>query len=505
MDKSIYWVAVFYLVIFIQPSQAQLQDPFIKKAIETIPAFIECLSLPNDAHHKEDLEKNIQWLHRAFTQRSFEVNRLATEGLDLLLAEKIFNPSFPTILIYLQVDGQPVDPVKWLQPSPWTPVLKELRDRDWATIPWSTLEHTWNADWRIFARSTSDAKGPILAFLAAFDMMVAANLIPNYNLKVILDSEEELGSPHIAAAVDLHKEKLKSDAMIIFDGPQHLSNLPTLAFGARGIISLNLTAWGPNANLHSGHYGNYVPNPAFTLAQLLATMKAENGKVKIKHWYEGIHINRATKKLLSFTPDDLPALHRSIGIKTAEQVGRDLQIALQYPSLNIDGIRSAYVGAQARTIIPDLATVAMDIRLVKETPGERMIQLLKNHIIQAGYVLLDHEPTLEERLQYDRIISMNYQIAYEAFRTEFDTPVGHFLVRALTTGFGKPPIMIRTHGGSIPISPFVTKINIPAVAVPTVNYDNNQHSENENIRLGHFADAIKTIYHILTTTYGTRQ
>lgn len=483
----------------------QTDAHFRDQARKAIPEFIECLGIANDAHYPEDIEKNITWALKAFSRRDFKLSRLPTDGLDLLLAEKKIKDSYPTLLVYLQVDGQPVDASKWQQPSPWNATLKEYQAGVWNIIPWSTIEQTWNPDWRIFARSTSDAKGPILAFLAAYDMLIESNKTTDYNIKVIMDFEEELGSPNITAAIDRHKVRLKADAMMIFDGPQHLSNQPTLAFGARGIISFNLTAWGPTVNMHSGHYGNYIPNPGFLLSQLLASMKDEKGKVLIRGWYDGIKLDKKIKKILAETPDDLPRLLQSVGIKYADQVGHDLQEAIQYPSLNIDGIRSAYVGAQARTIIPDLATASMDIRLVKETSGERMVQLLKKHIIKKGFTLLDHEPSQDERKKYDKIISMNYQISYEAFRTEFDTPIGKFLIQALTNGFGKPPILIRTHGGSIPISPFVTKMNIPAVAVPTVNYDNNQHSENENIRLGHFTDAIKTIYHILITPYANYQ
>lgn len=462
--------------------------------------FYEFLSLPNDAHRPEDLETNIRWLEKEWSARGFSVQRLTNKGIDLLLAHKIYNPSWPTLLFYLQVDGQPVDPAKWNQSSPWIPVLKEKTETGWVEIDWARLEQP-NREWRIFARSVSDAKGPILALLTAYDVLIAGGQQTNYNIKIIHDSEEELGSPNITNAVERYKDLLKADAMIILDGPLHPSNKPTLAFGARGIISFSLTAYGPNSNLHSGHYGNYVPNPVFTLSRLLSSMKDARGRVKIKGFYDGIRLDRKTRATLANTPDDLPALHQAIGIRHAESVGHNLQEAIQYPSLNIDGIRAGYVGSQARTIIPDLATAAMDIRLVKETTGERMIRLLKQHIISQGFTLLDHEPSAAERQQHDHIISLQYQLSYEAFRTEMDAPVGLFLKRALSNSFNQAPVLIRTHGGSIPISPFVVKLGIPAVAVPIVNYDNNQHSENENIRLGNYLDGIRSYYYVLSTPY----
>lgn len=490
---------IFLCSWFQSPAQpVQIPDSLLKKSLEDFHAF---LSLPNDAHYPQDLEVNMAWLEKAFAKRNFLVKRLPTLGIDLLFAEKINNKNHPTILFYLQVDGQPVDPTRWQQATPWTPTLKSLEDGEWNTIPWAQLYDKPNPDWRIFARSASDAKGPIAAFLTALDLMQSKGKQANYNIKVIMDSEEELGSPHITEAVQIHREILKADAMVILDGPMHISNKPTLAYGARGIISFSLTAYGPLVNVHSGHYGNYVPNPVFTLARLLAGMKDERGKVLIPGFYEGINLDPVTREILSGTPDDLPALHRDLGFKTPDQVGANLQEAIQYPSLNIDGIRAGYVGAQARTIIPDLATAAMDIRLVKETSGETMIRLLKNHILAQGFTLLDHEPNLEERRTHDKIISLRYQISYEAFRTELNDPLGIFLTKALIRAHGSKPVQIRTHGGSIPISPFVVKLGFPAIAVPVVNYDNNQHSENENIRFGNYLDGIQSYYSILTTGY----
>lgn len=493
---------IFLWYWFQAPAQpVPIPESLLKKSLED---FHDLLALPNDAHNPQDLEANMAWLEKAFTGRSFHVRRLPTHGIDLLFAEKRTNGSHPTILFYLQVDGQPVDPTRWQQATPWTPTLKSLQDGGWKSIPWSQLYDKPDPDWRIFARSASDAKGPIAVFLTALDLMQSNGKQANYNIKVIMDSEEELGSPNITEAVQNHRELLKADAMVILDGPMHISNKPTLAYGARGIISFSLTAYGPLVNVHSGHYGNYVPNPVFTLSRLLASMKDERGKVLIPGFYEGINLAPDTREILSRIPDDLPALHRDLGIKTPDQVGANLQEAIQYPSLNIDGIRAGYVGAQARTIIPDLATAAMDIRLVKETSGENMIRLLQNHIQANGYTLLDHEPNPEERRSHDKIISLRYQISYEAFRTELNDPLGIFLTKALIHAHGSKPVQIRTHGGSIPISPFVVKLGFPAIAVPVVNYDNNQHSENENIRLGNYLEGIQSYYSILTAVYDPR-
>lgn len=159
---------------------------------------------------------------------------------------------------------------------------------------------------------------------------------------------------------------------------------------------------------------------------------------------------------------------------------------------------SAWIGAKVRTIVPPTATAEIDIRLVPEVDAQRLIGLVKKHIIAKGYLLLDREPTEEERLTYPRMAFFRSKVSYQAFRTPFDSEVGLWLDRALVNAFGKTPIKIRNSGGSIPIAPFVTTLGIPAVTVPTVNRDNNQHSPNENIRLGNYFEGVRTFLAILS-------
>ena len=191
-------------------------------------------------------------------------------------------------------------------------------------------------------------------------------------------------------------------------------------------------------------------------------------------------------------------MKKKIGIASIDNIATNYQESLQYPSLGILGLQSGWVGSKRRTIIPSSAIAEMNIRLVKESSAEHMISLVKNHVVNQGYYLVEDGPTEEERMKYAKIVRFNYQIAYGAFRTNFDTEIGDWLRKAMVRAFNKEPIQIRTAGGSIPISPFVNILNIPAVIVPTVNKDNNQHSPNENIRLGNYIDGIKTITAILT-------
>jgi len=313
-----------------------------------------------------------------------------------------------------------------------------------------------------------------------------------------MDFEEELGSPNLPAAVKANKDLLKSDMLIIFDGPMHVSNKPTLTFGARGISTIRLEVFGPRVPQHSGHYGNYVPNPAFTLSQLLASMKDDNGRVTLPGFYDGVSLDDETLKILSQVPDDEPAIRSKIGIAEIDNVSDTYQKSIQYPSLNIRGMQSGWVDEEVRTIIPASAIAEIDIRLVPESDANRLVNLVRTHIEQKGFHFVEGQPSEEERSTYRKLISFEYENSYDAFRTGYNTVVGQWLNRALTRAYGKEPIRIRIAGGSIPIAPFVTTLGIPAVSVPTVNPDNNQHSPNENLRIGNLKDGIKTYLSILT-------
>ena len=482
-----------------QKDRLDLESVSKKHAIASFQEFYDLLSLTNDAHFPNDIEKNVVWCEAAFAKRGFSTLRLKTAAAPLLLAERTVKNPAKTVLIYLQIDGQPVNPAAWEQEDPWKPVLKEKDVQGkWKIIPYDNLYKSINPDWRIFARATSDAKGPAMAFLASLDALNELRTEPNFNMKVIMDFEEELGSPNLPAAVTNYKKELAADMLIIFDGPRHISNQPTLSFGARGICEITLTAFGPRVPVHSGNYGNYTPNPALRLAQLLGSMKDDKGVVTLPGFYDGVILTEEEKKILQQVPDDENEIKKFLGIAAPDQVGHNFQESLQYPSLNIRGLNALYIGEKARTLIPANATAEIDIRLVPSSNPQRLIDIVRKHIENQGYYIVSNEPTEEERMKYPKIAAIKSSISYGAFQTPFDSECGKWLSKAMVKAFGKAPIKIRTAGGSIPISPFVITLGLPAVAVPTVNPDNNQHAENENIRVGNYMEAVKTFLAILT-------
>ncbi len=322
---------------------------------------------------------------------------------------------------------------------------------------------------------------------------------PTSNVKVILDGEEEARSPSLSATMGRYRDKYRADLMLILDGPLHASGQPTLSFGARGNLVFQLTTFGPKFALHSGHYGNWAPNPAWDLTRLLASMKDANGRVLVNGFYDDVPpLSPEERRILAAVPDRPDELTRFFGIGRTEQVGNNLQEALQYPSLNIRGLHSGDIGDQARTIIPDRATAEIDVRLVKETDPERMLQRVLAHVRAQGFhVLMNSEPDDEMRARYPRIVRISRVESTRAYRTDMTLPESQALIRTFERVWGKPPVRNRTMGGTVPIDFFIQALEMPAIVVPVVNFDNNQHSNNENVRIQNLWDAVVSFAAVL--------
>ncbi len=487
-------------------------DPFApavtaRLAQATMREYLDLLSIPNDATVPADIQKNTDWLERAFQKRGFITRQLANNGKPMLYAEwpkKLAGAK--TVLYYMHLDGQPVVPTEWSQPNPWLPVVKQ-RDAAgvWHITPTEKLfTEPLDPELRVFARAASDDKGPIMMFLAAFDGLKAAGLDPAINVKVLLDSEEEKGSPSIPAVVKANKALLQADAIVIHDGPRHASERPTLIFGNRGAARVTLTVFGPRAPLHSGHYGNYVPNPAMRLAALLASMKDDDGRVTVAGYYERIKLSEAEKNILAATGDDEAAIRKRVGIARAERVGATLQESIQYPSLNVRGMAAASIGDKASNIVPDKAIAEFDLRTTPEAPPEYLFGLIEAHVKKQGYTLIKGAPTDAERATHDKLAMLTMASGGRAMRTPLDAPLGQWAYGVLKRDAqaGVEPVRIRMMGGSVPTDRLVEVLEAPFVILPLVNGDNNQHTYDENMRMGHYVDGIRTILGLLRTPLG---
>jgi acetylornithine deacetylase/succinyl-diaminopimelate desuccinylase-like protein len=508
------WTAVLaafiVLAVVTIPAMAVADEPMSPQAAQklaqgTFREYLELLSLPNDAINPPDIQKNVEFLERAFGKRGFTTRRIENGGKPLLFAEwpkKVAGAK--TVLFYMHLDGQPVVDREWSQPSAWKPVVKKRNAAgSWEAVNTDALfAPALDPELRVFARSASDDKAPILMFLAAFDGLKQAGADPAINVKVLLDSEEEKGSPSMRAVAEANKQLLACDALIIQDGPRHQSEHPTLVFGNRGAAHVTLVVYGPRQPLHSGHFGNYVPNPAMRLARLIASMKDDQGRVTIRGYYDRVKLTAAEKKILAETGDDEAAIRRRTGIGVAERVGGNLQEAIQFPSLNVRGMAAASVGDKAANIIPHQAIADFDLRTTPETPPDYLFGLIEKHVQAQGYHLVKGPPTDEERASHDKLATLTLESGSRAVRTPLDAPVGRWAYASLEhTSLSGKPVRIRMMGGSVPTDSLVEVLGAPFVIVPLVNGDNNQHTFDENMRVGHYVEGIRAIAGLLRSPF----
>ena len=452
----------------------------------------EFLAIPNVASDTENIQKNAARLVEMLEARGVETHLLPITGRGPVVYGKLVSPTAKrTVILYAHYDGQPVDPAAWTDTKPFEPALRTAAiEAGGKRIPFpehnGKEDRPYQDDWRVYARSASDDKSPIVAMLAAIDALRARRIPIGVNLKFILDGEEEAGSEHLQQTLELHKNLLDADLLITGDGPVHPSGRSLVFFGNRGVLGLDVTVYGPARALHSGHYGNWAPNPALELSRLLASMKDENGRVLIDGYYDDVTpMGEAEKKALAAMPRVDADLQHELGIAKPDGNGKSLAELVTEPSLNIRGLRSAYVGSHAQNVVPDTAEASLDARLVKgEDPKEKLEQIVV-FIRKQGYYVVDREPTMDERRTHALVAKVTSEGGYRASSTSMELPVSKALIAVMRKAMGDDTVVEPPLGGSVPMYIF-EDLGLPWIGVPIVNYDNHQHSSDENVRLGHF-------------------
>lgn len=475
----------------VPPAQvaAEVRNYRLNNEDRIIRELDEFLAIPNVASDTENIQKNAAHLVEMLEARGIETHLLPISGRGPVVFGKLNAPEAKrTVIFYAHYDGQPVDPAAWTDGKPFEPVLRsDAIEAGGKRIPLPARgPGAYNDNWRIYARSSSDDKSPIVALLAAIDALRAQRIPLGVNLKVIFEGEEEAGSGNLERTLQLHKNLLGGDLLITADGPVHQSGRPLVFFGNRGHIGLDVTVYGPVRALHSGHYGNWAPNPAMELSRLLASMRDESGRVLIDGFYDDVApLSAIEKKALTEMPDNDSELRHELGIAKPEGGGKKLVELINEPSLNIRGLRSAYVGERAQNVVPEKAEASIDARLVKSEDPQKKFEQIAAFIRKQGFYVIDHEPTMEERRAHTRIAKIVDEGGYRASRTAMDLPVSKALVQVVQDATGGNTVVAPTLGGSVPMYIF-EDLGLPWIGVPIVNYDNHQHSSDENLRLGQF-------------------
>jgi len=482
------------------PEVLRIRNHTTQHAANIINEFSEFLALPNVAAQPDGQQKTAAFIMTMMQKRGIQSVQLlnaSTAGAPPAVYGEVMVPGAKqTLIFYAHYDGQPVNPAQWTKGlDPFKPTLySDAIDKGGSNLSFPT-DGKYQKDWRIYARSASDDKAGVDAILNAYDAIRKNGLAPGCNLKFFFEGEEEAGSPHLNEILEKHRSLLQSDLWIICDGPVHQSGKKQIMFGVRGDTHLDLTVYASKRPLHSGHYGNWAPNPAMMLAKLLASMKDDNGRVTIKGFYDDVTpLTPFEKKALNEVPAVDDQMKKELGISAVDMQGLSLNEAINLPSLNINGMQSGNVGKQASNQIPTYATAVIDLRLVLGNDWKRQQQKVLDHIQAQGYHVTNKEPTEEDRTNYSKLIKViRDPEGTNAQRTSMDLPIIQKVIAAVKTSTNEQVVLQPTMGGTLPLFLFEKYLDAKTITVPIANHDNNQHAENENIRIGNLLDGIETM------------
>jgi len=368
----------------------------------------------------------------------------------------------PTVLIYGHYDVQPPDPLDaWLSP-PFEPTIR---------------------DGKIFARGVGDNKGQHLAHILGIEAWMAVRGELPCDVKVLLEGEEEIGSPQMPPFVAANRGTLAADLCVISDGTVDESGRAAIRFGVRGVLSFELRARGARRDLHSGHWGDVSPNPIWTLVQLLTTMKDASGRVAIDGFYDRVDaMTELEQRALAALPVDNDAVKAEIGIaEFAPPAGRSIaERRAAWPAFTINGLHGGYGGRGSKTVLPCEAFAKCDIRLVESQTADEVFGKLAAHVRRVA-------PDVE----------LVRQGSMDPSKTPLDSPYAGPIRRAIVTSRGEEPLMVPAMGGSLPEYVFTKTLGIPCFGVPYANPDEANHAPNENMEVERFLTGIKTSAAIL--------
>lgn len=465
-----------------------------------IDELVALLAIPNVSRDRENSQRNAEAIVRMMESRGIAAKLLTMPGANPLVFGELQTPGATrTLLFYAHYDGTPVEPSEWAT-APFEPVLRNRPiESGGSAVPFPSGAAPLDPEARLYARSAADDKAPIVAWMAALDAIRAAGLKTKSHIKFIVDGEEEVGSPNLEKMLAANKALVSGDLWLVCDAPLYQTRQQSLIFGARGIAIFDLTVYGPRAELHSGHYGNWAPNPALSLARLVASMKdPATDRVLIEGFYNEVEpLTAIEKKAIADAPAIDAALMKEFAIGSTEGQPRTLNELITLPSLNIRGLASARVGATATNIIPSTATATFDVRLVKKMSVRHIHNVLRAHIEKQGFFVVDNDPDAQTRQSHPRVAKLVLSRGAEAARTSMDSPISQRVLRTVEQVRG-PVVALPTMGGQLPLDAIERATGAPTIVIPIGNHDNHQHSANENLRIQNLWDGIELMAALMT-------
>lgn len=389
---------------------------------------------------------------------------LATDGNPIAYGEWLGAPGKPTVLIYGHYDVQPVDPLELWHSPPFAGTVR---------------------DGKLYGRGAVDDKGQVLMHLAAIESHLRVRGALPLNVKVLVEGEEEIGSPHFEAFLRTHRELLACDLAVISDTAVFAEDVPSLTTLLRGLVHWEVSVYGPSTDLHSGYFGGAVRNPIEALVQLLGSLKDGDGRVAVAGFYDGVRAPTAGERAaIAALPYDADREAAAYGVPAlaGEREYSPLERTWIRPTLELNGIYGGYQGPGAKTIIPSFARAKLSARLVPVQQPEHVKRVVRDHLLARvpGGVRVE--------------VEMNGDV--RAVETSRDHPAVAAAARAMERGFGKPPVFIGTGGTIGPVSSFDRILNLPQVLIGVGLPDDAIHAPNEKFDLAQFFGGIETMAHL---------
>jgi acetylornithine deacetylase/succinyl-diaminopimelate desuccinylase-like protein len=464
-----------------------------------VDEFVTLLSIPNIARDREDIRRNAEAIAAMMAKRGLAARLVSVPGGNPIVFGEIHTPGATrTIAFYAHYDGQPLDPQEWTSP-PFEPTLRDRRVEDGGrVIPLPPAGVAFDPESRLYARGAADDKAPVVALLTALDAIRAAGMTLKANIKFAFEGEEEAGSPNLEQTLAANTDLFAADLWLMCDAPVYQTRQQSIIFGARGATQVEITVFGPRTELHSGHYGNWAPNPALSLARLLTSMKDENDRVLVDRFYDDVEpLGPVEKRALDEAPVIDRDLMREFWLGSTDGRPRTLNELMTVPSLNIRGMASSRTGAQASNVIPASATVTIDIRMVRGMDGHKTGQQIIDHVRKQGFFVVDREPTADERRAHSKVAKVIIVRTAAGSRTPMNLPISQEVIRTVESARG-PAIKLPTMGGGLPLGEVERPLRTRTIVIPMGNHDNNQHSFDENLRIQNLWDGIELMAALLT-------
>jgi acetylornithine deacetylase/succinyl-diaminopimelate desuccinylase-like protein len=469
---------------------------------EIVKELADLVAIPNVARDHANILQNAALVKVMLERRGISARILDNgDAPPAVFGELRVPGAARTIGLYAHYDGQPVNPPEW-STAPFAPTLRARPGDDGSLGAIQTLPATGRVDpeFRLYGRGSADDKGPLVAMLVAVDALRATGNKPAANLKFFFDGEEEAGSAHVRAVLEREKDALRADVWLFCDSPVHQSRKMQIVFGARGDMGVTLTVYGPARALHSGHYGNWAPNPAVMLTDAIASMRNGDGKILIDHFLDDVPpISATDRAAIRALPVIDGELKRELLLGGSEANNALLAERILLPAVNLRGIASGQVGALATNSIPTDASASIDFRLVPNQTPARVRDLVEAHLAARGWFVVHGMPADSVRLNHAKVMRLDWGGGgAPAVKTSMDLPVSSAIRNVVSEAIGYPVLAVPMMGGSLPIDMFQSVMQVPLIIVPTANHDDNQHAKDENMRLQNLYDGIEVFAALMT-------